>query len=53
MDNFSNSSPKSLERVREITGKTFPVYNVDLLDKQDMDKMFSENEIDSVVHVFE
>ena len=32
VDNFSNSKPEALNRVREITGKDFTFYEVDLLD---------------------
>ena len=31
-DNFSNSSPKAIERVEEITGKKIPLYNIDVCD---------------------
>lgn len=31
-DNFSNSKPEALNRVQQITGKTFKVYDTDLLD---------------------
>lgn len=50
LDNLSNSSEKSLDRVYEITGKRAKFYNCDILDKDGMRKVFSENEIDSVIH---
>ena len=34
VDNFSNSKPEALNRVREITGKDFTFYEADLLDKE-------------------
>ena len=50
-DNFSNSSPKALERIKEITGKEFRFYEVDLCDKAALEKVFVENpEIDSAIH---
>ena len=50
-DNFCNSSPKALDRIREITGKDFPVYRVDLCDKDAFRKVFAENpDLDSVIH---
>ena len=50
-DNYVNSSPKSLERVREITGKDFPVYEVDLCEKEAFRRVFVENpDIDSAIH---
>jgi len=50
VDNFSNSKPEVLERIREITGKDFKFYEVDLLDKAGLERAFSENEVDAVIH---
>jgi UDP-glucose 4-epimerase len=50
VDNLSNSSAKSLERVEEITGKSVKFYEADILDGAALDKIFAENEIDSVIH---
>ncbi len=51
MDNFSNSKPVVLDRIREITGKDFKFYKADLLNSASMDRIFEENpEIDSVIH---
>ena len=50
MDNFSNSKPASLERIKKVTGKDFKFYETDLLDEKGMDKIFDENDIDAVVH---
>ena len=33
LDNFSNSKPCVLDRIRKITGKDFKFYEIDLLDK--------------------
>ena len=49
-DNFSNSSPKAIERVEEITGKKIPLYNIDVCDVVALDKLFAENKIDAVIH---
>lgn len=49
-DNFSNSSPKAIERVEEITGKKIPLYNIDVCDAEALDKLFAENKIDAVIH---
>ena len=49
-DNFSNSSPKAIERVEEITGKKIPLYNIDVGDVEALDKLFAENKIDAVIH---
>lgn len=50
LDNFSNSSVESLDRVKKITGKYFKVYDVDLLDKENVEKVFNENYIEAVIH---
>ncbi len=51
IDNFSNSKPQVLDKIREITGKDFRFYEVDLLDEQGVKKVFDENpDIDSVIH---
>ena len=49
-DNLCNSSRKSLERVEQITGKPVKFYESDILDKAAMEQIFTENQIDSVIH---
>ena len=50
VDNFVNSKPESLERVKKITGKDFKFFEVDLLDKDALDRVVRENNIDSCIH---
>ena len=50
VDNFSNSSPDVLEKIKEITHKDFKFYEVDLLDEENLEKVFRENNIESVIH---
>ncbi len=51
LDNFSNSKPAVLDRIKKITGKDFKFYECDLLDAETTDKVFAENpDIDSVIH---
>lgn len=50
IDNFSNSKPESLKRVKEITGKEFKVYTVNLLNRKKLEKIFEENRIEAVIH---
>lgn len=50
LDNLSNSSPKAIGRVEEITGKKIRFYECDILDKEGMRAIFKENTIDSVIH---
>lgn len=50
IDNLCNSSEKSLERVKEITGKAVKFYLGDVLDRALLQKIFQENQIESVIH---
>ncbi len=50
LDNFSNSSFESLRRVQKITGKTLKFYETDIRDEQSLEKVFTENKIDAVIH---
>ena len=50
LDNLSNSSEISLERVKQITGKAVRFYQGDILDRDILRRIFAENQIDSVIH---
>lgn len=50
LDNLSNSSKISLERVKQITGKAVRFYQGDILDRDILRRIFAENPIDSVIH---
>lgn len=50
VDNLYNASPKAIERVEQITGKTVTFYEADLLDKEALDKIFDSHEIEAVIH---
>lgn len=50
VDNLSNSKPEVLNRIREITNKDFKFCQVDLLDKDELEKVFKENDISAVIH---
>ena len=50
IDNFCNSSPDVLDKIREITKKDFKFYEADLLDREKVEKIFEENKIDAVIH---
>lgn len=50
VDNYYNANSKSLERVKELTGKDFKSYECDIRDSEGMDKIFKENKIDAVIH---
>ena len=50
VDNLSNSSEKSLERVEKITGKPVKFYKADILDRDALNEIFEKEEIDSCIH---
>jgi len=51
VDNLMNSKKESLNRISEITGKSFPFYQVDLLNEPELEKVFKKNAIEAVVHL--
>lgn len=50
VDNLYNASQKSLERVKEITGKDLTFYQADILDEEALDKIFDKEKVDGVIH---
>ena len=50
VDNLYNSSEKSLDRVKELTGKDFSFYPYDIRDKENMKKVFENHKIDACIH---
>ena len=50
MDNLANSSKKVLGRVEALTGKKVPFYEVDIRDREGLEKIFTNEKIDSVIH---
>ncbi|MBQ4530291.1 MAG: UDP-glucose 4-epimerase GalE [Lachnospiraceae bacterium] len=50
LDNLSNSSEKSLERVEQITGKKVKFYKADILDKEVLNQIFDAEKVDAVIH---
>ena len=50
VDNLYNSSAKSLERVKEITGVEIKFYEGDVRDEALLNRIFDENEIGAVIH---
>ena len=50
LDNFVNSKPESLKRIKELTGRDFKFYQADVRDEEAMTKVFAENKIDAVIH---
>ena len=49
-DDYSNSKPEVLNRIKEITGKSFKFYEVNILDKEALETVFKENTLEAVIH---
>ena len=50
-DNFSNSSPDVISSIEKISEKNVGLYEIDITDKDNLDKLFRENKFDAVVHL--
>lgn len=50
IDNLDNSNKKSLDRIEKITGKSLKFYEADVRDKLALKRIFTENEIEAVIH---
>lgn len=50
VDNLYNASAKSLDRIREITGKELAFYKADIQDAEAMNDIFEKESIDCVIH---
>jgi len=50
VDNLSNSHQESLRRVEELTGKALLFHKVDLMDKQELEHVFQQYDLDAVIH---
>ena len=49
-DNFVNSKPEVLEKIKNITNKDFKFYEVDFTNKEQVEEIFENEDIDVVVH---
>ena len=50
LDNLSNSLIQVQDRLQQITRKTIPCYHFDVRDKEALDDLIREEEIDAVMH---
>ena len=51
VDNLSNSNPEGLRRVAEIIGeKEIPFYEVDIRDREGLEKVFAAHQFDACIH---
>lgn len=50
VDSYVNSFPEATRRVEKITGKKVKAYEADIRDRKALDRIFSENKFDYVIH---
>jgi len=50
VDNLCNSKIESIDKIKKITGKDFKFYEEDLVNKDAVEKIFEENNIEAVIH---
>ena len=50
VDNFSNSKPEVISRVKELAWRDFPFYEMDMRDSRQLGRVFEEHDIDCVIH---
>ena len=50
VDNYSNSKEEVIDLIKQITGKNFKSYKLDVCDKEALEKVFEENKIDAAIH---
>lgn len=50
VDNLYNSKQEALKRVEKITGKSIRFYEEDVRNEDALERIFSENEIEAVIH---
>ena len=50
VDDFSNSNKEALEAIKKITGKDFKFYEIDYMDREKLEKVFEENDIEAVMN---
>lgn len=50
VDNFSNSKPDVIRRIKQITGKDFAFYSADITHEDGLKRVFRNESIESVIH---
>mmetsp|Transcript_68650 Transcript_68650/g.190026 ORF Transcript_68650/g.190026 Transcript_68650/m.190026 type:complete len:348 (-) Transcript_68650:70-1113(-) len=50
MDNLANSSRKVLDRIKQITGRDVPLFEVDMRDAGAVEELFAGQQFDGVIH---
>ncbi len=50
-DNFSNSKPEVLEKLKKIVGKEIEFHKIDFIDKKSTFNLFEKSDFDAVIHL--
>ncbi|MFP7200018.1 UDP-glucose 4-epimerase GalE [Lysinibacillus halotolerans] len=50
VDNLSNSHIEAVNRIKELSGKEFPFYQIDLMDRASLDEVFKKHQFEAVMH---
>ena len=50
-DNYSNSSPEVINRIKDITGKSVDAYKVDISDMSGVSELFAGKKTEAVIHL--
>ena len=50
IDNLINSKESVVGKIEKLSGKSVKFYKCDILDEEGMDRVFSEQKIDAVIH---
>ena len=50
VDNLYNAKEEVAQKIEKITGRNVKLYKYDLQDKEKLEEIFKENEIDAVIH---
>ena len=50
IDNFCNSTADVADKIKKITGKSIKIYNGDIRNRELLEKIFGENQIETVIH---
>lgn len=50
VDDYSNSKPEVLNRIKELLGKDFVFHEVDITDKDALKEVFKQHDLEAVIH---
>lgn len=50
IDNLSNSSPRTIERIQEITGRSMPFHPIDVRDESALTRLLNQENISAAIH---